>query len=241
MKKIILLVSAMAIALNAHAQFTGSSSRSSFGGAGSSESFSCYVKAGLSLNSCTLSGSLYDQAKSQASITSGSVTGYNAVFGCRLFERQGLYYGMEAGVGTRGMNLSTVELSSGIADNILVRLHGLKASPVILGYSLDFNDFIALDAHIGAFLSYDFAGKGISTSTYSGSVQTSTSDLNDMDAMNRFDVGIHPGITLWIGSVGIDFAYQLGFISLVESPVTSGYDMNYGARNIILGVAYRFM
>lgn len=240
MKKIIFVIFAMAIALSAHAQFTGSSSSSSFGRSGASGSFSTYVKAGLSLNGCSLSGTAVDQAKqSGVNFTSGTIAGYNAVFGCHLYENQGFYYGMECGLGTRGMNLLVTELSEAMVESTILSLHGFKASPVILGYLFQFNDFLALDAHIGAYLSYDYAGKSISTVTYSGSTHTSTSDLSDAKNLNRFDVGVHPGVTLWIGRFGVDFSYQRGFINFIKDGNTNGVEFN--SKNIILGVAYRFL
>ena len=248
MKKAILFFVTILIAISANAQFASSGSQLSFGKASDTKRFVTYVKAGVSFNSITYNKSVLDilvlALDGGKNLSVGSNIGYHAVFGFQysMIEDLGLYAGLEIGAGTRGagITLSETYRYETYVDKIKLLTHSGKATPQI-GYKLSLTDLIALDAHVGAVLSYDFAGKIHITELCDGEIEDSeTIDLSDYDDyFNRFDVGIAPGITLWVGPVGIDFTYQRGFIGLSSLDLVKSTTKSH-SQNFLLGLAFQF-
>ena len=235
MKRIILILSSLLIAFSANAQFASSGSQSSFGKATDGKRFVSYVKASASFNSFAYDKTILDLAKQEgANFSMGSNIGYNAVYGFQYLvtDNLGLYLGMEFGVGTRGMIMSETEPHL-YKESVLT--HNAKATPLQIGYKFNITELLALDAHIGGVVSYDFAGKSTMSSYYN----EQSADIKDATDFRRFDVGINPGITLWIGPVGVDFTYQRGFLSISKNEEAGTFSKAF-TNNFLLGLAYRF-
>ena len=185
-----------------------------------------------------------DLAKQEgANLSIGSTVGYNALYGFQysLIENLGLYLGAEIGVGTRGFKTTMSE--SGSAGSMIVSYsllnHNAKITPVQIGYKHYFTRLFAVDVHIGGFVSYDFAGKGKFGGLDNGNVYEQSVDIKDIDGFQRFDAGINPGITLWVGPVGLDFTYQRGFVN-AQTSVQAGDMSKAYSSNFLLGLAFCF-
>lgn len=222
MKKILVIAAAMMVAVAAQAQIVSSSSRSTISTPVERNGFS-FIKGGISINNIT-----GDDAGSW-----DSSTGYEVVIGAvsPMATVDGLYLGYEVGVGTRGAKGSlggaTLEL----------RHTNVKFVPQV-GFLLDLTPEITVDVHVGAALSYDFMGKA--KASYDGaSDSVKMKDYEDTLGwkVNRFDVGIQPGVSVWYGNFGLDFTYQRGLLGLVKE---DGENYDVFTDNIQIRLAYRF-
>ena len=212
MKKILATLFSVLFVISANAQFASSGYQGSFGKTTETKRFVSYVKAGVSLNRFLFTESL-------GSNNSKVIVGYSAKYGFQYYvvENIGLYCGLEIGVGTRGYKYE--EKNEKPSSNLC---HAVKATPLQIGYKFFFTDKLALDAHVGCVLSYDFYTRR---------------EKGEFSA-NRFDVGINPGITLWYGRVGFDFTYQRGLLYLEDQSNLAPFFTF--AESYILGLAYRF-
>lgn len=125
---------------------------------------------------------------------------------------QGLYWGMEFGLGSRGYSIDEESLTA----------HNIRYSPFILGYKYNVTGDIALDAHIGAFVSADYTGK-ISWDDEDESIKMA--DWKDEAGLDwqRVDAGIRFGVGVWYKNFNLDFSWHRGFIK----PFTFVYDYGY--------------
>ena len=206
MKKIIIAVAALLVAAGAQAQILSDATK--------------YVKAGLALNSWAGEDVDQDYAK--------NALGYDLVVGFQKdFAAPGLYWGMEAGLGTRGIKN---DLLGGGTSRYLH--HNLKVTPIQIGYKVDFLDDWAVDFHLGAVASYDLFGNSV---TKNGGNKYTTKMSEYGDTLNKFDVAINPGITFWYGQFGCELAYQRGFISWDKDG-----DLKYFSNDFKIRLAYRF-
>lgn len=168
-----------------------------------------------------------------------SSTGYDFTIGfSKSFGGSPLYWGMEVGLSTRGYKTSATwekSLSSSVSggtdyhgkfQDVTLLCHMVKFSPFMIGYRYEFLGNMAADIHLGAYASYDYAGKNtvdytdhiVSTSKYGNrNDKTTTSTetkLNDLDGMRKYDAGMTLGVGYWFGRFNIDFTWQRGFISM---------------------------
>lgn len=220
MKKILISAAALLVAVVAQAQIVSSSSRSTISTPVERNGFS-YIKGGVSLNN--LVGDDADDFdfdnKTGVDIVLGSVSPLTAV--------DGLYVGYEVGVGTRGAKASRNGGKLEIAHT------NVKLVPQA-GFMLDLDGGLAIDVHVGVGLTYDFMGHF--KVSYGG--ESETVKIKDYEddlgfECNRFDVGIHPGVTVWYNNFGLDFTFQRGFLSAVK-------ENDVFAQNIQFRLAYRF-
>jgi len=123
-----------------------------------------------------------------------SNTGFDVDLGFnKYFGESNLYWGMELGVGTRGASVDTgYEKESFTSYNV-------KYSPFTLGYKFPVTEAIKIDPHIGGYASYDF------------------STTNNVSLDSDFDAGIQVGVGVWYSHVNLDFMYQRGFVTCVDS------------------------
>ena len=186
-----------------------------------------YFKGGLSLNKVTGDdvGDMKDYMKNGI--------GYDAVVG---FQKSfsflpDLYWGMEAGLGTRGFKASASEGGEKYTERMLD--HAVKVTPFHLGYRLRVLEPIVFDFHYGLFASFDLFGSA--KEIYEGSYDdyTDTTKMSEYEDFRRFDVGVNPGLTVWYGNVGVDLTYQRGLIGMFE-------DEDVYASNLLLRLALRF-
>lgn len=168
--------------------------------------------------------------------------GYDVTFGfSKSFGNHPLYWGMELGMMTRGYKTSSSWERSGSSaisggydyhgkfqeDELLC--HTVKLSPFTIGYRYTFLGKMAADVHLGAYASYDIAGKFTSeytdhqwsTSKYGNTNKKTTTPseakIKDMDHMRRYDAGFNLGAGLWFGKFNIDFTWQRGFIAIYDN------------------------
>lgn len=218
MKKFMSLVAALMLCVGAQAQIVSSSSRSLKVENAPSTSLK-YVRLGVGF--MNLAGSDVEDCNSKV--------GYDVAYGFQkpLANVNGLYWGMEFGLGSRGWS---VDLGK---DDAKYMLHNVRISPFTFGYKYALTDAIKLDAHLGAFASFDYTGK----LKYDGE-SLSLNDWDDEDDgigldWNRFDAGMQIGFGVWYNNFNLDFTYHRGFVKPIED--VKAYSSNFMIR---LGVAF---
>lgn len=217
MKKIMSVVAALLLCVGANAQIVSSSSRSLKVERTPFTSLK-YLRVGVNFMNITGSDVEVD----------GNI-GYDVAFGFQkpLAGVDGLYWGMELGLGSRGWSEEWDE------EDAKYILHNVRFSPFTFGYKYALTDAVKLDAHFGAFASFDYTGK----CKYDGE----SIKLGDWDDeyeglgidWNRFDAGMQVGVGVWYNRFNLDFTYHRGFVKAVED--VKAYTNNFMIR---LGVAF---
>ena len=204
MKKIIVAVAALLVAAGAQAQILSDATK--------------YVKAGLALNSWA--GDDVDQDYAKNSL------GYDLIVGFQKdFAVPGLYWGMEAGVGTRGVKNDL----AGAGTNTVLH-HHIKLTPVQIGWKTDFLDDWTVDFHLGAVALYDLFGN----QTYkNGGVSNKTPLKDYKDNIRTYDIALNPGITFWYGQFGAELCWERGLVSWDE-------DASIFSNDFKIRLAYSF-
>lgn len=203
------------------------------------------IRAGVDFNSMTGNwkgemrdswDNLYKIDQKEGSFPSN--TSFDVSFGFnKSFGHRAIYWGMELGVATRGYK-ANAEWSSGhvsenfgdyightIKQNQSLTSYNVNLTPFIIGYKYVFLNRMAVDIHVGGFVSYDFAGKlkvyDYDWKTSSGrprtSEKTTSTNIGDLSNYNNFDAGLNLGIGYWYGHFNIDFSWQRGFVDLFDS------------------------
>ena len=232
MKKLFIVSLALLTSLIAQAQIVSSSSRSIITQPVERNTV-FYLKGGLAFQTWTGKDAKHFGVGYNGK-NLGSGVGYDVLFGFQndFSFLNGLYWGPEIGIGSRGMKISVSEGSE--KATITAMMHALKATPAQIGFKYDINNRLTIDGHLGLMMSVDLFG-GLNTKYVDGDVSESESmKISEMDGYKRFDIGINPGITLWLGKLGIDFTYQKGFVSM------AGSDADVFGQNLLLRLAYRF-
>lgn len=175
----------------------------------------------------------------------------------RAIGLSGLYWGMEAGLASRGQSTKISERHHSEDnwdnydyknDNYKVTktsllLWNVKLSPSI-GYKYKLTKDIRLDAHLGAFVSYDLFGKSetkVTTTHVETDVPTTSSTdkskfkLKDFKDFSKIDAGAMAGIGVWWKRFNLDFAYQRGFINMNKK----GEKNSAFSSNFIIRLGYR--
>ncbi len=167
-----------------------------------------FVRVGMTMNNAT--GGDLKEVEEEYDASFGTNVGYDISVGFnRKMGSSGIYWGMEYGLGTRGYKASIKNDEDETSCKVLN--HGVKISPFTLGFKYGFTDKLKVDAHLGAYVSCDFA--------------SSATDFN-YDSFNYgdyfiepyfddvfFDAGIQAGIGIWYGRFNLDLIYQRGFMS----------------------------
>lgn len=161
-----------------------------------------YIRGGLNL--MNMSGSKDDGWGDQS-----SKVGYNFVYGFQKpIGSVGTYWGMDFGLGSRGWKESEDDWS----ENYMA--HNVQVSPFTFGYKYDITDAIAIDAHLGAYVSFDYVGKYKEEEDGQELANASIGDWNDW---KRVDAGMNIGVGIWYNRFNLDFTYQRGFIKTWEA------------------------
>ena len=222
MKKILVIAVAAFIGASASAQIV----QSTMLNIKKEKKTTWYVRAGVSINNAAGEATkavkdeswLYHDHCNEAS--SGAKLGYDFSVGFqRRIGNSGLYWGQEFGLGTRGAKLTAIYYYDGekLGDEKSSLLaHNVKYLPVIFGFKYGITEDIKVDAHVGGFASYDFAGKGKTTWTDDETEESSISDLDDAYGYQRLDAGVQAGIGVWYKRYNFDISYQKGFISVSD-------------------------
>ena len=143
-----------------------------------------------------------DRAKNLSSFAS-----YAADFGLGLrIGGKGFYWGAEAGFGAR-----SYQSSSG--DDVRLMAHNLKLTFTQFGWKIRLGDSKwAFDPHVGAYVSFDYAGK----INYEYNRKKVSQSIGDDDSWNRFDLGLNVGGGFWIKKFNFDVTYMRGFMEAAE-------------------------
>lgn len=205
-----------------------------------------YGRVGLSINNAT--GGKF--VKETNDYYSDHHIGLKESMGCRMgmsvdfgFQQpmwNGLYFGMELGLGTRGFSSKT----QGNQENWIkerMTTWNVKCAPIIIGYKFPVTSDIKIDAHVGGFASCDWAGQHMSFVDSYGEKDKSDG-LGDY-GYNAGDAGIQAGVGIWWKRFNLDVTYQRGFIPMLE--ITQYYDSSsaeykiYSSNVMVrLGVAF---
>lgn len=184
-----------------------------------------------------------------------SNTSFDVSFGFnKSFGNRPLYWGMELGFSTRGYK-TNAEWASGhvsetfgdyighvIKEKQTLTAYNVNLVPFTIGYKYTFLDRMAVDVHLGAFVSYDFAGKmkiyNYDWSTSSGrdrvKENTTSTKISKRDKYSDFDAGINLGVGYWYGHFNIDFSWQRGFIDMFDTK----YSMQTQSLKLRLGYCF---
>jgi hypothetical protein len=215
MKKIFLLALACIMMLGAQAQIVSSRSVTI---KKSERTTTNYVRFGV--------GFMNVHGCSDLDETSTNV-GYNVVWGIQKpITDFNLYYDFNLGLGSRGFKDKEYDYDASFIA------HNVQLSPVNIGWKPSITDNIRFDAHVGAYVGYDYTGK---YKDDEGSI--SLSDMIDEleesggDKYKRFDAGLNVGVGVWYDRFNIDLSYQAGFVN-------TGHCMK--TRNLLLRLGFAF-
>lgn len=205
MKKVLSIIAALLLCVGTQAQIV--SSRSSIVRTEKQQSNKqWFIRGGL--NMMNMSGSKNDEWGGD---DQSSKLGYNFMFGFQKpISTIGTYWGMEFGLGSRGWKESDDSYSE---NNIA---HNIQVSPFTFGYKYNVTDDIAIDAHLGVYASFDYAGKS-KYEDKDNSDYNEESKIGDWDDWKRFDAGMNIGIGIWYDRFNFDITYQRGFIKTWEA------------------------
>lgn len=214
MKKLLLIVATAFMAISASAQVMSSYSYSK-----SKTSTLWYARLGVSFNNIAGASEAIDLAnegRTHSEVSLGSRAGMDIDFGFqRPISNFGLYWGMELGIGTRGFSTKYEETDDDETydEKGHILTWNVKYSPFTFGYKYSITDDIKLDAHLGLFVSYDFAGKKLSYKDSDGDKwEVDNDELKDEYDYQVFDAGMQIGLGVWYKRLNLDFTYQRGFV-----------------------------
>ena len=138
----------------------------------------------------------------------GSKLGYNFVYGFQKpISTVGTDWGMEFGLGSRGWGTSED------GYKVSQMAHNVQVSPFTFGYKYNITDAVAIDAHLGAYVSFDYVGK---YKEEEDGEEVGSANIGDWEDWKRFDAGMNIGVGLWYSRFNLDFTYQRGFIKTWE-------------------------
>lgn len=172
----------------------------------------------------------------------------------KSFGHKPVYWGMGLGLATRGFKAnaewSKTTVSSTFGDvishvvkqNNTLTAYNVYVEPIIIGYKYTFLRNMAIDAHLGGFASFDFAGNNkvynydfqLSSGVGREKENTTSISLSDLNKYSRLDAGFNLGIGVWYGHINLDFEWQRGFINMFDS------SSNYYAQAFKLRLGYAF-
>lgn len=191
MKKLLSIIAALLICMGAQAQIV--SSRSSIVKTERQPSNTqWFIRGGMNLMNVSGDGAEGLDSK----------MGYNVMLGfAKSMGSAGAYWGMDFGLTSRGFK----------EEDIKCTAHAVQVSPFTFGWKINVADEIAIDPHIGAFVSYDYTSK-----MKDDGEDMSWSDFADYCGVdyNSFDAGLNFGVGVWYDRFNLDFSYQRGFIDV---------------------------
>lgn len=138
----------------------------------------------------------------------------------------GMFWGMELGLGTRGYSYEEGDFE----QNFMA--HNVRFSPFTFGYAYQINETMKVDAHLGAWVSYDLWGK----MTEKEDGEEAEADLGEIDdywGYQNLDAGMTFGIGFWYDRFNLDLSWQRGFIEVID-------DWKINSNNLMLRVGVAF-
>lgn len=209
-KNLLFILMALFLCMRVQAQTNPSGSRNADSRANKNVEMMWYLRGGLNMTGFAGDGAEGLDRKALYSFAYGFQKPISTL---------GAYWGMDFGLGSRGYK----------ADDIKALVHNINVSPITFGWKYGITDEIAIDGHIGAFVSFDYTGKMKDDDN-----SISLSDWDDMGMdWNRFDAGMNIGFGVWYDRFNLDFTFQRGFVEAVDDG--EAYTSNILLR---LGVAF---
>ena len=148
MKKLLSLAAAFLLCAGVQAQIVSSRSVSIKSAQKQPSETQWFLRGGLNVMKMTGDGAE----------DTGSKLGYNFVYGFQKpLGSVGTYWGMEFGLGSRGWKVE--ENESDYEYSLSLMAHNVQVSPFTFGYKYNITDALAVDAHLGAYVSCDYVGK----------------------------------------------------------------------------------
>ncbi len=138
----------------------------------------------------------------------------------------GMFWGMELGLGTRGFSYEE-DYYGDFKQNFLA--HNIRFSPFTFGYAYAINESVKIDAHLGAWVSYDLFGE--ITEEYDGDEESAK--IGDIEDYNNLDYGVTFGVGVWYDRFNLDLSWQRGFSEVIK-------DNEMSTNNIMLRVGIAF-
>ncbi|WP_303028433.1 porin family protein [Bacteroides acidifaciens] len=198
MKKLLSLVAACLLCAGMQAQIVSSRSVSIKSAQKQPSETQWFLRGGLNIMKLTGDGEE----------DTGSKLGYNFVYGFQKpISTVGTYWGMEFGLGSRGWG------DSEDGYKVSQMAHNVQVSPFTFGYKYNITDAVAIDAHLGAYVSFDYVGK---YKEEEDGEEVGSASIGDWEDWKRFDAGMNIGVGLWYSRFNLDFTYQRGFIKTWE-------------------------
>lgn len=207
MKKLLSLAAALLLCVSLQAQIVSSRSVSIKPTQKQASETQWFLRGGLNVMKMTGDS---DEGET------GSKLGYNFIYGFqKSLGNVGTYWGMEFGLGSRGWK---EEYEDSYEESSLSQIaHNIQVSPFTFGYKYNITDDIAIDAHLGAYVSFDYLGKIKYEYSYNGNSEETSESIGDWEDWKRFDAGMNIGVGLWYDRFNLDFTYQRGFIKTWEA------------------------
>lgn len=222
-----------------------------------------FVRLGLSCNNLT--GAAMSELKKDIKELEKEEEGINCKVSSRVsyditagfnkyFGKSNVYWGMEFGIGSRGGSYTVTEDDKyySASEKCYVNSYNIKYTPFTVGYKYPITQDIKIDAHLGVFMSFDFAGTYTEDEweIYDGEKETYKESCNFTDDYvegYRFDAGIQLGIGVWYRKFNLNFTWQRGFAPYIGAfPFgdniynKSGDQVYYNSSNAIISLAYAF-
>ena len=69
--------------------------------------------------------------------------------------------------------------------------HNVQVSPFTFGYKYNITDALAVDAHLGAYVSCDYVGKIKEKESYQGDSEETSVNMGDWEDWKRVDAGMN--------------------------------------------------
>lgn len=250
MKKIVIIMAVAVMALSASAQVV--TSRTSIR---SKSKTTWFVRLGMSIDNLTNGNEVIKyEADEDGKASIGSKVGMDLNFGfMRNIGKSGLYWGMDLGLGTRGATCKEEgtyqEYDRNLGKNVdykytnkgSVMTWNVKYSPFTFGYKYSITDDLKLDAHLGAYASFDFAGGTKYEWENDEAEKLSYSQMKEKnwDYM-PFDAGLQLGIGAWWKKFNFDITYQRGFVPAAVVYYGKENPANIYSSNLMLRLGYAF-
>lgn len=165
----------------------------------------------------------------------GKKTGYDvAISFQKPLSDFGMFWGMELGLGTRGYSYDESNEYASYEESILA--HNVRFSPFTFGYAYSINDNMKVDAHLGGWVSYDFAGTYKWEKSYGNKTEEDDCSIGDLEDYTEIDAGVTFGVGFWYNRFNIDLSWQRGFVSMFDYEC----DCKMSTNNLMLRVGVAF-
>lgn len=187
MKKLLSLAAAFLLCAGVQAQIVSSRSVSIKSAQKQPSETQWFLRGGLNVMKMTGDGAE----------DTGSKLGYNFVYGFQKpLGSVGTYWGMEFGLGSRGWKVE--ENESDYEYSLSLMAHNVQVSPFTFGYKYNITDALAVDAHLGAYVSCDYVGKIKEKESYQGDSEETSVNMGDWEDWKRVDAGMNIGVGICV-------------------------------------------